>query len=70
MYRNIKVNFLNVIKNYTLSHNQVKGLEAFFFFEVENKTTNCTPEKFIIDSSKYGGVQEIYALTLFKDALY
>lgn len=33
-YKNIQLPFLNAIKNYTLSNNQVKGLEAFFFFEV------------------------------------
>ena len=48
-YKNININFLNAVKNYTLSNNQVKGLEVFFFFEVENKTTTCTPDKIKFD---------------------
>ncbi len=31
-YKNIRLPFINAIKNYTLGNNQTKGLEAFFFF--------------------------------------
>lgn len=63
------MNFVNAVKNYTLANNQVKGLEAFFFFEVENKTTNCTPDKINFNENDYGGVQEIYSLSSMREAL-
>lgn len=33
-YKNVNINLLNAVKNYTLANSQLKGLEAFFFFEV------------------------------------
>ena len=68
-YRNLHLSFLNAVKNYTLANNQVKGLEAFFFFEVENKTKNCTPDRIMFNENDYGGVQEIYSLSSFGEAL-
>lgn len=68
-YKNVNINLLNAVKNYTLANNQLKGLEVFFFFEVENKTTKCTPEKIVIDQKEHGGIQEIYAISVFEEAL-
>lgn len=65
-YRNIAMNFVNAVKNYTLVNNQAKGLEAFFLFELENKTTNCTPDKITFNQNDYGGVQEIYSLSTLR----
>lgn len=67
-YKNININFINAVKNYTLANNDVKGLEAFFFFEVENKTFNCTPDRITFNQKDYGGLQEIYSISSWREA--
>lgn len=68
-YNNMGFTFFNVIKNYTLSNSNVKGLEAYFFFEVNSSGKhNCTPDN-ITYNKDFGGMQEIYSLTSMRETL-
>lgn len=62
-YNNISFDFLNAAKNYSLHFTQDKGLEAFFFFELENNTKQCEEKTISFDQSVRGGLQELYSIT-------
>jgi hypothetical protein len=41
-YANITMNFSNYAKDFELSNDNTKGLEAFMIFGLESSTENCT----------------------------